>query len=124
VIAACPPFFLLLQQWWKVAPAMDAKAMFNLFLEFSRQLSDSSGSGNIASAGDFEKFNMLMKSNKEGATVDDLPEGPVSQDGNHSEHEMHEQSPDPMQADNSSGKSTRDSSSDEGGMYTCLQEFV
>ena len=57
--------------------AMDAKAMFNLFLAFSRQLSDSSGSGNIASAGHFEKF---MKSNQEGAVVDDPPEGPVSLD--------------------------------------------
>ena len=83
--------------------------MFNLFLEFSRQHSESSGSGNIASAGDFEKINMLMKwMNKEGATVDCLPDGPVSQgklDGSHCEHHLlYEQNPDPMQGNNSSEK--------------------
>ena len=108
---------------------MDTKAIFNLFLElFSKQHSDSSGSGNIASAGDFEKFNMLMKwMNKEGTTKDDLPEGPVSQakmDGSHSERGlMHEEDLDPMQADDSSEKSTSDSSSEKGseeGGMVCI----
>ena len=92
--------------------------MFNQFLEFSKQHSDSSGSGNIASAGDFEKFNMLMKwMNKEGTTKDDIPEGPISQaelGGSHSEHDlMHEEDPDPMQMDDSSESSTNDSNSEK-----------
>ena len=112
---------------------MDTKAIFNLFLEFSKQHSASSCSGNMASAGDFEKFNMLMKwMNKEGTTKDDLPEGPVSQSklgGSHSEHDlMHEEEPNPMQADDSSENSTSDSSSEkgseEGGMYSVLQVFI
>lgn len=114
VIITCSQFWFL-QQWWKAAaPALDAKAMFNFNF---RDSSVTPGGGNVASAGDFEKFTMHMKSNKEGA----LLEGRVSQDGSHSEREMHEESPDCMQVDDSSGHSTSDSSR---GMYTSLQEFV